>query len=177
MTDDAAPTAPPVRTASEEELSQVAETLAAAFVDDPVFCWCDPEAGRRRAILPSLFEVLVAEHLSHGGVLTTDGALAAAVWVPPGVEEDESLMAELIAISGDDAPRLVRISELMAERHPQEPHHYLFLLGTRPEWQSRGIGSALMRPVLEGCDRDGVPADLEATSERNRGLYERHGPW
>lgn len=39
----------------------------------------------------------------------------------------------------------------------------------------RGVGSALMRPVLETCDRDGVPAYLEATSERNKRLYLRHG--
>ena len=32
-----------------------------------------------------------------------------------------------------------------------------------------------MTPVLERCDRDGVPAYLEATSDRNRPLYERHG--
>jgi hypothetical protein len=32
-----------------------------------------------------------------------------------------------------------------------------------------------MRPVLERCDRDRVPAYLEASSPRNRALYERHG--
>jgi hypothetical protein len=32
-----------------------------------------------------------------------------------------------------------------------------------------------MAPVLERCDREGVRAYLDATSERNRRLYERHG--
>jgi GNAT superfamily N-acetyltransferase len=63
----------------------------------------------------------------------------------------------------------------MAETHPVEPHYYLFLLGTRPEWQGRGLGSSLMAPVLQTCDRDRVPAYLEATSERNVPLYLRHG--
>ena len=31
-----------------------------------------------------------------------------------------------------------------------------------------------MAPVLEICDRQRVPAYLEATSERNRELYLRH---
>ena len=35
-----------------------------------------------------------------------------------------------------------------------------------PELQGRGIGSALMQPVLERCDRDGMPAYLEATTPR-----------
>jgi hypothetical protein len=29
--------------------------------------------------------------------------------------------------------------------------------------------------VLAECDREGVPAHLEASTERNRRLYERHG--
>jgi hypothetical protein len=32
-----------------------------------------------------------------------------------------------------------------------------------------------MAPVLERCDRDGAAVYLEATSDRNRALYERHG--
>ncbi len=45
----------------------------------------------------------------------------------------------------------------------------------QPDDQGRGIGSALLRPVLTRCDREGVPAYLEASSERNRALYARHG--
>jgi GNAT superfamily N-acetyltransferase len=71
--------------------------------------------------------------------------------------------------------RLSEILGLMAEKHPTEPHYYLFLLGTRLEWQGRGLGSSLMAPVLEACDRNRVPAYLEATSERNKQLYLRHG--
>jgi ribosomal protein S18 acetylase RimI-like enzyme len=84
------------------------------------------------------------------------------------------LGATLGEISGEYAETLFGIFELMSQHHPNEPHHYLFLLGTRPEWQSCGLGTALMRPVLEMCDRDGLPAYLEATSERNQALYRRH---
>ena len=44
-----------------------------------------------------------------------------------------------------------------------------------PAAQGRGLGSALMAPVLERADRAGHPAYLEATSARNKALYERHG--
>jgi ribosomal protein S18 acetylase RimI-like enzyme len=63
----------------------------------------------------------------------------------------------------------------MEEQHPAEPHWYLFFLGTRPERRSRGLGSALLRPVLDACDAQGLPAYLEATSERSAALYVRHG--
>jgi GNAT superfamily N-acetyltransferase len=36
-------------------------------------------------------------------------------------------------------------------------------MGVTPGWQSQGIGSALMAPMLERCDREGVRAYLDAT--------------
>jgi len=41
--------------------------------------------------------------------------------------------------------------------------------------QGRGLGSALLASTLQRCDRDGTAAYLDATSEDNRRLYERHG--
>jgi GNAT superfamily N-acetyltransferase len=48
-------------------------------------------------------------------------------------------------------------------------------VGTEPARQGQGVGAAVMQPVLDVCDRDRLPAYLEATCERNRGLYLRHG--
>jgi GNAT superfamily N-acetyltransferase len=80
-----------------------------------------------------------------------------------------------VDVSGDDAERVLTLLELVDREHPTEDvHQYLFVLGTRPEWQSLGLGSALLRAVLDPCDEDGTPAYLEATSERNRQLYLRH---
>ena len=64
---------------------------------------------------------------------------------------------------------------MMRARHPKEPHWYLHFLGTEPARQGRGIGSAVLKPMLDTCDAQGLPAYLEATSERNRSLYMRNG--
>jgi GNAT superfamily N-acetyltransferase len=97
------------------------------------------------------------------------------VWAPPGAEDDGDLPTVLGEVVEEYAERLFEILGLMEEKHPVERHYYLFVTGTRPEWQGRGLGSSLMAPVLEMCDRDRVPAYLEATSERNKQLYRRHG--
>ena len=57
----------------------------------------------------------------------------------------------------------------------QEPHYYLQSVGARQTAQGQGVGSALLKQVTPLCDRDGVPAYLESSSERNVPLYERHG--
>jgi GNAT superfamily N-acetyltransferase len=59
--------------------------------------------------------------------------------------------------------------------HPESDHHYLAFVGLEPELQGKGLGTALMRPVLERCERERLPAYLEASSPRNRACYERQG--
>jgi ribosomal protein S18 acetylase RimI-like enzyme len=166
---------PAPRVATWSDVPAVSGVLAASFFDDPVLTWCYPDGARRREILPQFFELVVSANLGHGQIYTTDGVVAGAVWLPPNADDDEQLVVALGEVSGEYVGRLFHAFELMAEQHPHEPHHYLFLLGTSPEWQGRGVGSAVMRPVLDMCDRDVTPAYLEATSERNRALYARHG--
>ena len=40
-----------------------------------------------------------------------------------------------------------------------------------PAWQGRGYDTALLRPVLERCDAESMPAYPEASTPRNRVLY------
>lgn len=61
------------------------------------------------------------------------------------------------------------------KKHPHTLHYYLLALGVVPEMQGRGLGTQLMRPILERCDRDGIPAYLESSKEINVPLYERNG--
>ena len=68
-------------------------------------------------------------------------------------------------VSGEFVGNLFDAFELMAEQHPHEPHRYLFLLATSPEWQGCGPGSARLRPTLDMYDRDAMPAYLEASTE------------
>ena len=63
----------------------------------------------------------------------------------------------------------------MRAYRPAALHFYLQGLGTDPDRQGEGLGSAVMQPVLERCDADGLPAYLESTKERNVGFYEQHG--
>jgi ribosomal protein S18 acetylase RimI-like enzyme len=59
--------------------------------------------------------------------------------------------------------------------HPTEAHWYLAVVGTEPAHQHQGVGSALLAPVLERCDRDFVPAYLESSREDNLAFYHRLG--
>jgi ribosomal protein S18 acetylase RimI-like enzyme len=83
-------------------------------------------------------------------------------------------LAESATAEGD-REAILGMFEQMAKFHPEEPHWYLPLIGTDPARQGSGYGSALLRHALASCDRDRMPAYLEATSARNLPLYQRHG--
>lgn len=166
-----------VRTATPSDVGALAATIAEAFQDDPVMSWCYPDAVERAGILQEGFRVILDVAVPLGGVETVEDEVAGSIWFPPGAQFDADLMAaDLVEASGAYAERVLTLLGLMEEHHPEDEHHqYLMVLGTRTAWQSKGLGSALLRSVLTACDRDGTPAYLEATSERNRSLYERHG--
>jgi GNAT superfamily N-acetyltransferase len=100
--------------------------------------------------------------------------------VPPGrwrlgFFQQLKLLPGMIRVFGRDLGRAQRGLTVMDSGHPRSPHWYLDSLGVEPERQGTGIGSALMRPVLERCDRERMPAYLNAGSPRSRELYRRHG--
>jgi GNAT superfamily N-acetyltransferase len=164
--------------AGRDDAKRLAASLALAFYDDPVFRWFSPDDRRREGMLPHFFDVFVEAYLSHGETYTDDAAAGTALWAAPSTDplSGEPRYAErLEQLAGIDAPRLFEIVELLEANAPQQPHYHLQFLGVRPEQQGGGLGGALITPMLKRCDRDGVPAYLEATSDRNRALYERHG--
>ncbi len=79
-----------------------------------------------------------------------------------------------VAVVFRDFPRTFELFDLFDAHHPQDPHYYLQFIGVRPGCQGTGIGTALLRAVLDRCDLEGVAAYLEA-DERSRLLYAKHG--
>ena len=170
-----------IRKAVPEDLPQISSALTRAFFDDPLFAWSLSDEDRRQRLLPEFFALFTSAFLRHEETYTTEGGVvAAALWAPPGAvpvsgDDAEELGRQIEELAGPDAPRFLGVNKLFDDHHPHGSYWYLQFMGVAPGWQGRGIGSALMTPILERCDREGVRAYLDATTERNKRLYERHG--
>lgn len=171
-----------VRKAQPAQAPALAETLARAFQDDPLFSWLFPDPSRRLSVSRRGFDLYLRRvWLQHEETYAVgDPAVGACVWEPPGtwklgVREQLSLLPAMLPVFGRSLPRLLGTLNAVEKGHPTEPHYYLAFVGVEPESQGNGIGSILMHPVLQRCDADGVPAYLEASAPRNRDLYKRHG--
>ncbi|MBJ7331634.1 MAG: GNAT family N-acetyltransferase [Solirubrobacteraceae bacterium] len=165
-----------------DQAPELAQVLARAFFDDPVFAWCFPHASSRLARSERLFAGMFLKRLAlpQDETYTTHAGSGAALWMPPdtwdlGPVMQLRLLPLLLRLWGRDLPRVMRGLDVMDQHHPHAPHWYLPILGVDPSRQGEGIGSSLLAPILHRCDVTGMPAYLEATSERNRALYERHG--
>jgi GNAT superfamily N-acetyltransferase len=170
-----------VRKATPEDIHRIAPALAEAFSSDPPMMWFTPEEEGRVERLVPYFHALVGRlHMPHGEVWVSDDPVGAAAWVKPGAwpfsmwTRRGVILAELRTF-GRHPIRVSRGVEAIERNHPAEPHWYLEFIGVERSGHGQGTGSALLRPMLERCDAEDVPAYLNAGSPRSRELYRRHG--
>lgn len=154
--------------------------LARAFDDDPVTRWVFPEKRYDERLRNWFALNLVKLNLRHRLVFTTEGYQGGAIWMPPEtwalhVRDLLRVLPGNIRALGAKLPSAFITLLDIEKRHPKAPHYYLATLGTEPAWQGKGVGSALLQPVLARCDAEGVPAYLESSKERNVPFYARHG--
>ncbi len=171
-----------VRKATRADVPALAGVLARAFDDDPMANWFVAADERRAERIRHMQHVQLGRiSLPLGEVYTTDGLHGASLWAPPGkwkmglLSQLRLVPAMAGAVTWRRALHVLGGVNAIEKKHPAAPHWYLFVLGTEPDQQGRGVGTALMRPVLERCDREGIPAYLESSKERNLPLYERNG--
>jgi ribosomal protein S18 acetylase RimI-like enzyme len=173
---------PPARPVRSQDIAPLVNVLVRAFDDDPSIRWIvRDDAGRREAMRRFFLMMLLDVTMPHGEVLTEDGLRGVALWTPPGrwkarwYDHLAHLPTWLAVIGWRRFAEVVAATNAIAAHHPKAPHYYLFSIGVDPEHQGRGIGGALMRPVLAKCDVDGVLAYLEASKPDNIPVYERLG--
>ncbi|HSO96744.1 MAG TPA: GNAT family N-acetyltransferase [Acidimicrobiia bacterium] len=174
----------PLHRALPAESDQLADVLTRAFLDDPVIVWFFPDSDERPRRVRRFFREIVL----HGGlsqdaqICTTEDQGAVAVWAPPNrwrltLRRQLRLLPRYLSIVSPRyaTSRLVAFNKVELRHPKQPPHWYLATLGTDPDRQGHGLGSALLGDRLARCDAEGLPAYLESSKESNVPFYERHG--
>jgi len=171
-----------MRKVRRADVPTLVEVLARAFDDDPWVNWLARQDGGRAGAIRRLFRVCLEDlALRHDECWTSDALAGAALWIPPGqwkvgVWDQVRMIPDAVRVSG--VGRVLSIGKgtaTIAKAHPKERHWYLLQLGVDPPAQGKGIGRALMAPILERCDRDRIGAYLETARESNLGFYQRDG--
>lgn len=171
-----------VRKATWADVPALEDVITRAFEDDPLMNWIvRPDDSHLECLRSYMSFALRTATMPHGDVYTTDGLHGAALWSPPGkwklgpLQQLRGLPGLARCIGLRRVLTVMPALNVIHKLHPAQPHYYLGVLGVAPEYQGLGIGSRLMAPVLQRCDRTGIPAYLESSKERNIPLYERIG--
>lgn len=167
-------------------LTTATDTLARAFVDDPMFEWVFPDPATRTRKLAVLNRIPLEFGLRYGlMVAQCDSGRGVAIWLRPG----QSLTPLGMARSGMlTAPfrvgfgslgRFARANATMEPVHKTAmgglPHWQLLIVAVDPDRQGHGLGGALVRQGLDRADRDGLPCYLDTSKAANVPFYEHLG--
>lgn len=173
-----------IRQATDEDLHDVTSALASAFAHDPLFQWMsgvDPDHSIEPK-LKILFGAMARVELSTSNhlVFTTGDHAGAAIWKHPNDWKMSTgtmfrVLPAMLRALGTKTPRMIGALNAIEKVHPTEEHYFLEAIGTHEDLQGTGIGSGLIRHMLDRCDTEGLPAYLESSNPRNVPFYARHG--
>jgi ribosomal protein S18 acetylase RimI-like enzyme len=170
---------------ADSQIPAAGATFARAFHDDPLMVYTIPDPAERARLLPDVYARMIRFGTLAGEVYATAGALeGAAVWLPPNAKWtrehlEASGMHQISTVIGDEAYQ--RYREVVGrewqarERDMTAACWYLFLLGVEPSCQRRGLGGALMHPVLERAHAGSYACYLETENQRNVAFYLKQG--
>jgi GNAT superfamily N-acetyltransferase len=174
-----ASTSTSVREAEVGESAELCATLADAFAAEPVMQFLFPGQWRRDARLRRYFAIELEHYVFPAGrVITTHDFRGAVLELPPGkwgIAVSPSGALAYLRVFNLRLSRATRLQKFFDRNHLQEPHYYVRFVGVASRFQGQGVGTALLRPTLDRCDREGMPAYLEASTERSAAMYERLG--
>lgn len=171
-----------VRPATAADVPEVGAVVADAFADYPWTRWTvahDDHPGR----IAKLQRLMAAEVVLPYGELWVgerEGALiAAALWMRPDVDVPQYIWRDIehrsMELAGDRAEQFQSAEELAATLRPSQPHWFLGGVGVRHSAQGKGVGAAVLEPVL---GRDGLADQLmylETSTAANAQFYRRRG--
>lgn len=160
--------------AGREDADKIGEITADAFREDPFNRWLFGNfAGIR-----TLFHMQARRIYTRRGFCYRLGDEGACMWMLPGGSSEFgwgdylAFVLPVLLRSGPRAlARAIKTGEAMNRHHPDFAHAYLFSIGVRPSAQGKGLGRKLIQPVLDACDRAGLPAYLENSNPKNHGFY------
>jgi ribosomal protein S18 acetylase RimI-like enzyme len=169
-----------VRDAIWADADPVSQTLARAFMDDPLMGFFMPDPARRASKIPRVFRLLLKLGLPHHACHVTSGYEAATFWRPPdkwhlSIWDYLVNGPELLATFGGGTMRVMSAMDVIEKRHPKEPHWYLQTIGTDPAKQGKGFASLIMRHQLAIADAQGASCYLESSKDTNVPIYQSFG--
>jgi ribosomal protein S18 acetylase RimI-like enzyme len=168
------------------KLAQASQVLVHAFYSDPIFDYFDVNNQPSRLNSLQWFSGAILSYSQpYSHIYTTSEPMRGIIaWHPPGQPPLDRRIFLRDLPSSSSQIELAKFWEFLSllfkledYRKREMPclHWYLCILGVIPRYQRQGIGSALLKPVLQQADAEGLPCYVEVATQRAIGFYQHHG--
>ena len=167
------------------EIDTAAVSLAAAFMKDPLQTYTFPEEAERRERSPAHFKAILQYGLLFGDVYATSNLEGCMVCLRPNETEvtpekaEQGGLTKLPHLLGQDAAtRFLSALEFIDQFHGKdvpEPHWYVMVIGVHPDHCGKGLGRALLEPLMRRAEANGEPVYLETAQPTNVTFYAKMG--
>jgi len=170
-----------------DQVHEAGEVLGGICAEDPLWAYVVPDGAKRtRQAMVKVGRALVEHGRRAGEVYATPHPIdGVAIWLPPESPLGEArrsvrwaALAAGVGLGAAGIARSVRALGAMdraRRRGVPERHWQLLVLGVIASQRRRGIGSALLAPVLARADAEGVECAVACLEPRGVLFFRRHG--
>ncbi|MDR0777930.1 MAG: GNAT family N-acetyltransferase [Methanomassiliicoccaceae archaeon] len=169
-----------------EHTKKAAELLAAAFFNYPMMVRYFPDPKKRKRRLTWYMKNVLNSAIRYGEAFVTPDITGALFMLPPGhtrLTTNEYIKSGFLMTPLVMGYRNYKLSneceKFVADTHERQmngrEHYYLWGLVVDPGTQRKGVGSALMKIIIDKADTKNVPIYLETHDKNNVDYYERFG--
>jgi ribosomal protein S18 acetylase RimI-like enzyme len=170
-----------MRRGSIDDKQRIIEILTDAFDDNKSVNYVVKQDSRRVERIRGLMDYSFNLCNAFGEVWMSDDQEACALILFPDQKRtslqtllwDLKLALSVIGLSRVQA--VLKREALIKSNHPKHPISYLWFIGVSPKKQNKGIGSSLMREVIDQCGRKNRPIYLETSMDKNLPFYKKAG--
>jgi ribosomal protein S18 acetylase RimI-like enzyme len=172
-----------IQQVGSQQYSLVADIIASAFYEDPVYRWLMRQDSEKENAYKSLFKTVLDDFFPKSIVYLDSEHKSASVWtdskdLPKASEMTGDMQARFLEsvkywCTEGWVDRFTYLAGLQDDVHPSEPHHYLWLVGVCPDAKGQGLGTKMLSHHLAMLDDLHIPAYLENSNDANFRFYER----
>ena len=169
-----------------DQRKRAAAVVADAFFNYPMMVHYFPDPRKRRRRLTWYLKNALNCAIRYGEAFVTSDFTGVLFILPPGhtrLTNKEYIKGGFLMVPLIMGYRNYKLSNecerFVADTHERlmdgRRHYYLWGLVTDPNARRKGVGSALMRIILDKADTENVPIYLETHDRSNIAYYERFG--
>jgi ribosomal protein S18 acetylase RimI-like enzyme len=170
-----------MRRAEPKHHKLIIETLAKAFDGNASVNYVVKQGTSREQRIRGLMKYSLSICTAFGEVWLSDDEKACALILLPDKKKTTfqsilwDLELSLSVIGFGRVATILKREAIIKANHPKGKFCYLWFIGVDPENQGKGIGSTLLKSVIERFDQVDRPIYLETSVETNLTWYKKFG--